>query len=274
LGFTGWQESMSFAISTDEKYILYSRGNRINCFDIEKGTSTILTSGEKSNAFPSFSPDGTHIVFTRGNSFGANLWIMQTDGTEQKQITDSNLALDFASVFSPSGNKIAFFRKSYDYSLFIVDVDSGKILMSKSGLAPFPEKIFWQNETSLYYTSWDLLHHVDLISGVITDLKLRDVCSISFTCNKEVGIVDQTTPDEYHVGTRDVLTTKKWDILTDTSFVVWYAELSPSGQLLVFIGNKFTDVKPKLSKSKIYYFYIATPNVVQELYSSVRVQEF
>jgi hypothetical protein len=29
-----------------------------------------------------------------------------------------------------------------------------------------------------------------------------------------------------------------------------------------------------LSKSKIYYFYIATPNVVQELYSSVRVQEF
>jgi WD40 repeat protein len=184
LGITGWQESISFSISPDEKYILYSRDDKINCFDIEKGTSTILTFSDKSDAFPSFSPDGTHIIFTRGNSFGANLWIMRTDGTDQRQINNTKLALDFGAVFSPSGNKIAFFRKYYgnDHSLFVIEFSSGKILMNKKISSHFPQRIFWQNETSLYYTSWDLLHHVDLISGIITDLKLRDVCSISFTC--------------------------------------------------------------------------------------------
>ncbi|MDQ3910707.1 MAG: LpqB family beta-propeller domain-containing protein [Actinomycetota bacterium] len=55
---------------------------------------------------PSFSADGTRIVFDRNGE----VWVMNADGTGQRQSTD-NSVYDHDPTFSPNGNKIAFLTR-------------------------------------------------------------------------------------------------------------------------------------------------------------------
>jgi Tol biopolymer transport system component len=58
---------------------------------------------------PSFSPDGTKIVFTsnRDDANGEDIYVMNSDGTGVTRLT-SNPAFDFNASFSPDGNQIVF----------------------------------------------------------------------------------------------------------------------------------------------------------------------
>ena len=62
---------------------------------------------------PNISPDGKHILFTRGwvdkmnDRSRSNLWIVDIDGTRVRELTHGNWR-DFSPVWSPDGKKIAF----------------------------------------------------------------------------------------------------------------------------------------------------------------------
>ncbi len=59
---------------------------------------------------PSWSPDGTTIVFARSQFFAsANIYVMNADGTGTKQLTTGTFQED-APIFSPDGKQIAFSR--------------------------------------------------------------------------------------------------------------------------------------------------------------------
>lgn len=84
---------------------------QIFVIDLEKKVVKQLTYDEETPAeSPAWSPDGTKIVFATRRD--GRIWVMNTDGTEQKQVTKKrNLfetRYDMTPCWSPDGKQIAF----------------------------------------------------------------------------------------------------------------------------------------------------------------------
>ena len=62
-------------------------GQDIYVMDIASKRWMQLTHESGSNDFPSWAPDGRHIVFERGSGSHAEIWTMLADGTDQHQLT-------------------------------------------------------------------------------------------------------------------------------------------------------------------------------------------
>jgi Tol biopolymer transport system component len=72
-----------------------------------------LTSGPDQDGHPSYSADGERIVFSRGpvaDTGDGQIWVMNSDGSGQTQLTAGSPNEDFAPTFSPDGTRIAFHR--------------------------------------------------------------------------------------------------------------------------------------------------------------------
>ena len=79
--------------------------------------------------YPSISPDGKSVVF----SYGGNLYIVDSQGGEAKQIT-SHPAYDYAPVWSPDGKTIAFASDRFgNFDIYTVSINGG-----------IPERITWK----------------------------------------------------------------------------------------------------------------------------------
>ena len=71
--------------------------------------------------YPSISPDGKSVVF----SYGGNLYIVDSQGGEAKQIT-SHPAYDYAPVWSPDGKTIAFASDRFgNFDIYTVSINGG-----------------------------------------------------------------------------------------------------------------------------------------------------
>jgi Tol biopolymer transport system component len=71
---------------------------------------------------PSFSPDGSKIVFTSDLYGGQAIFIMNADGSNQTQLTSNQL--NQYPTFSPDGSKIIFTSsREGNYGIFIMNVD-------------------------------------------------------------------------------------------------------------------------------------------------------
>jgi len=74
---------------------------------IKNHQNKALTDNQSLNADPSFSPDGRQIVFVSTRDKNANIYVMQTDGSNLRRLTDDPYFDNFP-VFSPDGTQIAF----------------------------------------------------------------------------------------------------------------------------------------------------------------------
>jgi Tol biopolymer transport system component len=80
---------------------------------------------------PDWSPDGRKIVFsTRSlyppNTINQETWVVNTNGTELKQVTFPGALHDFFPSWSPDGTSIAFERDAADFStsgIFVINAD-------------------------------------------------------------------------------------------------------------------------------------------------------
>ncbi|WP_452226374.1 amidohydrolase family protein [Lacinutrix cladophorae] len=95
---------MNLDVSPDGSKIVFDLLGDIYIMPIQGGKATILREGLAFEIQPRFSPDGKQISFTSDAGGGDNIWIMNIDGSDAKQITKENFRLLNNAIWTPDGN--------------------------------------------------------------------------------------------------------------------------------------------------------------------------
>lgn len=97
---------MNLDVSPDGKRIAFDLLGDIYTLPIEGGTPTRIAEGLAYETQPRFSPDGKRIAFTSDRGGGDNIWIMNADGSDKRQLTTENFRLLNQPSWSPDGQYI------------------------------------------------------------------------------------------------------------------------------------------------------------------------
>lgn len=98
---------MSLDVSPDGKTIAFDMLGDIYTIPIEGGQAQSINSGLAWSMQPRFSPDGSEIAFTSDAGGGDNIWIMDADGANARQLTQEDFRLLNNPYWSPDGQYIA-----------------------------------------------------------------------------------------------------------------------------------------------------------------------
>ncbi|MEZ5922206.1 MAG: amidohydrolase family protein [Parvularculaceae bacterium] len=94
---------MNIDVSPDGKTIAFDLLGDIYTMPIAGGPATRIADGLPFEMQPRFSPDGTKIAFTSDRGGGDNLWIMNADGSDKRQVTNESFRLVTAPDWSADG---------------------------------------------------------------------------------------------------------------------------------------------------------------------------
>ncbi len=97
---------MNLDLSPDGKTIVFDLLGDIYSLPISGGKAKLLKGGIPFEVQPRFSPDGKQITFTSDRAGGDNVWVMDTNGENAKQITKESFRLLNGPVFTPDGEYI------------------------------------------------------------------------------------------------------------------------------------------------------------------------
>ena len=98
---------MSLDVSPDGKTIAFDLLGDIYIMPITGGKATNISKGVSWDMQPRFSPDGTQIAFTSDRAGGDNIWMMDIDGSNAKQLTTEKFTLLNNPTWSKDGQYIA-----------------------------------------------------------------------------------------------------------------------------------------------------------------------
>ena len=94
---------MNLDVSPDGRTIVFDLVGDIYSMPISGGTAKLLLGGHAYEVQPRFSPDGSKISFTSDRKGGDNIWIMNADGSDLKQITNEKFRLLNNAAWTPDG---------------------------------------------------------------------------------------------------------------------------------------------------------------------------
>lgn len=97
---------MNVDVSPDGKQIVFDLLGDIYSMPIEGGEAKCIRSGLAMEVQPRYSPDGQRILFTSDAGGGDNIWVMDSEGSNAKQITHENFRLLNNAVWTPDGEYI------------------------------------------------------------------------------------------------------------------------------------------------------------------------
>ncbi len=97
---------MNVDVSRDGKMIAFDLLGDIYTMPIAGGTPTRIAEGLAYDQQPRFSPDGKRIAFTSDRGGGDNIWIMNVDGSDKRQLTKEDFRLLNQASWSPDGRFI------------------------------------------------------------------------------------------------------------------------------------------------------------------------
>lgn len=106
---------MNVDISPDGKQCIFDLLGDIYIMPITGGKAKCIRSGLAMEVQPRFSPDGKMILFTSDAGGGDNIWLMNIDGSNVKQITKESFRLLNNAVWCPDGEYFIA-RKHYTSS--------------------------------------------------------------------------------------------------------------------------------------------------------------
>jgi len=97
---------MNVDVSPDGKTVLFDLLGDLYLMPIKGGEAKAITSTIAWEMQAKFSPDGKKIAYTSDQGGGDNIWIMDLDGTNQKQVTNESFRLLNSPSWSPDGQYI------------------------------------------------------------------------------------------------------------------------------------------------------------------------
>ena len=97
---------MDVDVSPDGRRIAFTLLGDIYTLPIEGGTATRIAEGMAWEVHPRFSPDGSRIAFTSDRGGGDNIWVMNVDGSDKRQVTKEEFRLLNQPSWSPDGRFI------------------------------------------------------------------------------------------------------------------------------------------------------------------------
>lgn len=154
---------MSLDVSPDGKTIAFDLLGDIYTMPATGGRAKNIAPGMAWDMQPRFSPDGKQIAFTSDRAGGDNIWVMDVDGENARQITKETFRLMNNPTWSPDGTYIAA-KKHFTTSrslgtgeiwLYHTNGGSGVQLVEKPSEThqkELGEPIFAPDGKSIYYT--------------------------------------------------------------------------------------------------------------------------
>ena len=97
---------MDLDVSPDGRTIAFTLLGDIYTMPIAGGTPRRIAEGLAWEVQPRFSPDGRRVAFTSDRGGGDNIWVMNTDGSDKRQVTKEDFRLLNQPSWSPDGRYI------------------------------------------------------------------------------------------------------------------------------------------------------------------------
>lgn len=97
---------MNLDVSPDAKHIVFDLLGDIYTMPITGGEAKPLRTGLAMEVQPRYSPDGKQILFTSDAGGGDNIWVMNADGSNPRQVTKESFRLLNNAAWMPDGNYI------------------------------------------------------------------------------------------------------------------------------------------------------------------------
>ena len=94
---------MSLDVSPDGKTLVFDMMGDIYSMPVTGGKATRLTSGLAYDVHPKFSPDGKSLVFISDKSGSDNVWTLDLESKEDKQITKEKKHNFFSAEWTADG---------------------------------------------------------------------------------------------------------------------------------------------------------------------------
>ncbi|WP_426163952.1 amidohydrolase family protein [Sandarakinorhabdus sp. DWP1-3-1] len=154
---------MNIDVSRDGRTIAFDLLGDIYTMPIAGGTPTRIAEGLAYEHQPRFSPDGKRIAFTSDRGGGDNIWLMNIDGSDKRQLTREEFRLLNQPSWSPDGQFIIA-KKHFttgrslgtgEVWLYHVSGGSGVPLVKRASeqlQKELGEPIYAPDGKSLYYT--------------------------------------------------------------------------------------------------------------------------
>lgn len=129
----------------------------MNIYEADPDGSNLraLTTGPSYHAECAYSSDGSEIVFASNESGSMNLYIMNSDGSNVRQITHTDFSYNGGPFFSPSGDRIVFRsdRGAPDFlQIFLIDREGQETQLTDNNAVNWAP--YWHpSERFLVYTT-------------------------------------------------------------------------------------------------------------------------
>lgn len=95
---------MNLDVSPDGQHIVFDLLGDIYQIPITGGKATLVSGGPAFEVQPRYSPDGKRIAFTSDRAGGDNLWTVDRDGSNARQITKESFRLVNGPAWTPDGD--------------------------------------------------------------------------------------------------------------------------------------------------------------------------